>query len=150
MTRRIPTNDFYWRCFFFLSSHFAAFVYVLLVARTRLSRVHLAVSVPKMVWLQSYLCYQKKPENGRNVPALRTSALWADLYARWLIGDWHCIFSITLFLMKYTEWKTFFCIFSDVMKLFIPNIESFLLNYKLLELRIQNKRNLKKSSEKYC
>ena len=59
---------------------------------------------------------------------LCNNALWAELCARWLIGDWNCIFSITLFLMKYTEWTTFFCLFSDVMKLFIPNIDSFLLD----------------------
>ena len=30
-----------------------------------------------------------------------TIALWTELCATWLIGDWHCIFSIKLFLMKY-------------------------------------------------
>ena len=78
------------------------------------------------------------------------NALWAKMCARWLIGDQYNIFSITLFLMKYTEWKTFFCIFLDVMKRSIPNIDSFLLYKKLYEHRIQNRRNSRKSSEKYC
>ena len=79
-----------------------------------------------------------------------TNALWAEMCARWLIGDYYYIFSITLFLMKQIVWKIFVCSFSDVMRLFIPNIDSFLLDKKLYELRIQKKRILRKSSENYC